>query len=182
VELKYFCNLAPDFSLNPNDNMNIYLIRHGDAERISLDKKDYDRELTPTGKIKLKSAVFNWNNTIKEFDFIITSPLVRAIQTANIIAEQYNASDKIVIDKKLSPGCDTGDIMEIANSLSGEEIAFVGHQPDFSEVLSDLISHKGAFIDFKKGAIAKISFDHKVKPADGTLEFLIPVSVFNTPS
>lgn len=161
--------------------MNIYLIRHGDAERISAEKKDADRELTQQGKIKLQAAVLNWGNLIKGFDFIVTSPLVRAIQTSNIIAKQYNASDKILIDRKLSPGCDADDIAEIANSLGGEEIAFVGHQPDMSEILSELVSSKGAYIEFKKGAVAKVSFGSKVKAASGTLEFLIPASVFNNP-
>ena len=159
--------------------MNIYLIRHGDAERISLDKKDFDRELTESGKAKLKSAVNNWKNLIKKFDHIVTSPLTRALQTANVIAEQYDALDKIIIDKKLSPGCDTDNIIEIANSLNGDDIAFVGHQPDLSEELSELISPKGAYVDFKKGAIAKISFGNKVKAGSGTLEYLIPVSSFN---
>jgi phosphohistidine phosphatase len=160
--------------------MNIYLIRHGDAEKISIGKKDSDRELTSTGRVKLKSAVINWKNLIKDLDFIITSPLTRAAQTANIIAEVYGAGDKIMIDKKLSPGSRTESIIEIANSLNGLEIAFVGHQPDLSEILSDLISPKAAYIDFKKGAIAKVSFGNKAGMARGTLEFLIPVSVFNS--
>jgi len=162
--------------------MNIYLIRHGDAEKISIGKKDFDRELTSTGRIKLKSAVLNWKNLIKRIDFIVTSPLARAVQTANIIAELYGAGDKILIDKKLSCGSRTESIIEIANSLDGEEIAFVGHQPDLSEILSDLISPKSAYTDFKKGAIAKISFGNKAGTAKGTLEFLIPASAFNSPS
>jgi phosphohistidine phosphatase len=162
--------------------MNIYLIRHGDAEKVSTGKKDFDRELTLPGRIKLKSAVLNWKNLIKEFNFIVTSPLTRAVQTANIIAELYGAGYNILIDKKLSPGSRTENLIEIANSLESEEIAFVGHQPDLSEQLSDLTSPKGAYIDFKKGAIAKVSFGNKVSIAKGTLEFLIPVSVFNSPS
>ena len=162
--------------------MNIYLIRHGDAEKVSIGKKDFDRELTSSGRIKLKSAVLNWKNLIKGLDHIVTSPLARAVQTANVIAELYGAEDKIVIDKKLSPGSRTENLVEIANSLSGEELAFVGHQPDLSEILSDLISPKGSYVDFKKGAIAKVSFGNKAGVAKGTLEFLIPASVFNSPA
>jgi phosphohistidine phosphatase len=160
--------------------MNIYLIRHGDAEKVSIGKKDFDRELTPAGRIKLKAAILSWKNLIKKFDNIITSPLTRAVQTANIIAEIYGAADRVLTDKKLSPGSRTESLIEIANSLEGEEIAFVGHQPDLSDFVSDLISPKGANIDFKKGAIAKISFGNKVSTGRGTLEYLIPVSVFNS--
>jgi phosphohistidine phosphatase len=162
--------------------MNIYLIRHGDTEKVSIGKKDFDRELTSSGRIKLKSAILNWKNIIREFNFIVTSPLVRAVQTANIIAELYGTGNNILIDKKLSPGSRTESLIEIANSLESEEIAFVGHQPDLSEQLSDLISTKSAYIDFKKGAIAKVSFGNKVSIAKGTLEFLIPSSIFNPPS
>ncbi len=158
--------------------MNIYLIRHGDAEKASISKKDFDRELTQSGKIKMKVAAESWKNLVDEFDYIITSPLVRTIQTAQIIAEIFGIENKIIPDRKLSPGCTTNSIIEVTNSLSGEDFAFVGHQPDLSDILSDLISNKGTFVDFKKGAIAKISFHNRVHQAKGTLEFLIPANVF----
>ena len=159
--------------------MNIYLIRHGDAEKAAAGKKDFDRELTQSGRIKMKTASENWKNLIDKFDFIISSPLVRTIQTTQIIAEVLGITNKIIPDRKLSPGCRVDSIIEMANSAGGEDIAFVGHQPDMSEILSDLISSKGIIIDFKKGAIAKISFHNKVQLAKGSLEFLIPASAFN---
>ncbi len=158
--------------------MNIYLIRHGDAEKAATGKKDFDRELTQSGRIKMKSAAESWKNLIDKFDCIVSSPLVRTIQTAQIIAETFDIKDKIIPDRKLSPGCSTESIIETANSFSGEDFAFVGHQPDMSEILSDLISVNGSIVDFKKGAIAKISFHNKAHLAKGTLEFLIPASVF----
>ena len=86
----------------------------------------------------------------------------------------FNYSGKIVVDKKLAPGCKTESIIELASSLDGKEIAFIGHQPDLSEHTSNLISIKGANIEFKKGAIAKISFENKIRLGKGTLEFLVP--------
>ncbi len=154
--------------------MNIYLIRHGDAEKSAIGKRDFDRELTEHGKLKLKETAGNWKSYIDTFDFIVSSPLVRAVQTAEIIKEVFNFGGKIIIDEKIAPGNNTESVVEIANSLKGDKIAFVGHQPDLSEHLSNLISHEGAFIEFKKGTVAKVSFSNKVKMGKGTLEFLIP--------
>lgn len=158
--------------------MNIYLIRHGDAEKVAIGKKDYDRELTPSGKLKLKSAAKSWKNIIDNFDCIYSSPLTRAYQTAQIIAEVFELKNKIIVDNKISPGCKSDSILELANAAGKEDIAFVGHQPDFSEILSELISNKDAYIEFKKGAIAKIVFGSKARLSRGILEFLIPASVF----
>lgn len=159
--------------------MNIYLIRHGDAEKAVVGKKDFDRELTQSGKLKMKAACESWKNLIDKFDFIVSSPLVRTIQTAQIISETFGIMNKIIPDRKLSPGCRVENIIEIANSLGGEDIAFVGHQPDMSEILSNLISSKIIYVDFKKGAIAKIPFHNKVHLAKGSLEFLIPANAYN---
>ena len=159
--------------------MNIYLIRHGEAEKSSINKKDFDRELTNPGKIKVKNAALAWSHYITPFDYLISSPLVRALQTAEIIAEYFEIKNEIIVDKRISTGGETSSIIEIANSLEAGNIAFVGHQPDFSEHLSVLISSNGANIDFKKAAIAKIYFPNKVHQSRGILEFLIPAGIFN---
>ncbi len=158
--------------------MNIYLIRHGDAERAGAGKKDYDRELTQSGRLKLKNAVSGWSSLAGNFDYIITSPLTRAVQTAEIIAEVLKPKNEIIIDKKIAPGSRTESIVEIANYLGGNDIAFVGHQPDFSEHVSALISSSGAYVEFKKGSIAKIAFHNKAHLSKGVLEFLIPAGTF----
>ena len=158
--------------------MNIYLIRHGDAEKAAIGKKDFDRDLTQSGRLKIKVAASGWKNFIASFDYIVSSPLIRALNTAKIIAEEYNFKKEIVIDKKLAPGSKTENLIEIANSLNYEDVAFVGHQPDMSEHLSNLISGNWANIDFKKGAIAKVSFNNKAHPSKGVLEFLIPAGTF----
>lgn len=158
--------------------MNIYLIRHGDAEKASLSKKDFDRKLTPDGEQKIKTAAEAWKNLIPDFTHIISSPLVRAIQTAEIVAAVYKFSGKIIIDKRLSLGSKTENIIDLTFEIMGNDMAFVGHEPDFSSHVSNLISSSGARVDFKKGMIAKISFDGKVRMGRGILEFLIPIKAY----
>jgi phosphohistidine phosphatase len=158
--------------------MKIYLIRHGDAEHGSLSKSDFERELTPSGIEKLKYAAAGWKQFIKPFDFIATSPLKRAIQTTNIIAEAYGLSDKIIIENRLACGSRTEDIINIANSIDADRIAFVGHEPDLSAHIANLVSGGNANFEFRKGMIARIEFGGKVRFSRGVLQFLIPCEVF----
>ncbi len=159
--------------------MNIYLIRHGDAEKASLNKKDFDRELTESGQVKIKNAAEGWTRIIPIFDEIITSPFIRAKQTAKLIADVFSHEKGIIIDNVMLSGSNTKDFIAVANSFEGENLAFIGHQPDCSDHLSNLISNSGLFVDFSKGMIAKISFNNKVRFSKGTLEFLLPAELFN---
>ncbi len=143
-----------------------------------IGKKDFDRELTPSGRIKFKNAAEHLKNIIPSFDFIVSSPFVRAFQTAQILGEVFGYTKEIITEKKLSPGGSTESVVEIANALDGGEIAFVGHQPDFGEHVSNLLSGEEIMVDFKKGTVAKISFNNKVRLTKGILEFLIPAGIF----
>ena len=158
--------------------MNIYLIRHGDAEKASANKKDSERKLTPDGEQKTKISAEGWKLLIPQFSHIITSPLLRALQTAEIIANVFDFPGKVITDKNLAPGNKTEALIDLANEMMGSDMAFIGHEPDFSEHVSHLISNSGAFIEFKKGMIAKISFGGKAKLFRGVLEFLIPAKAY----
>lgn len=158
--------------------MNIYLIRHGDAEKSSAKIKDSERQLTLEGNQKIKSAAEEWKLLVPQFTHILSSPYLRALQTAEIIRKAYNFPDSIITDKRLSPGNHTEELIDLTNQYLGHEMAFVGHEPDFSGHVSRLISSASAKIDFKKGMIAKISFSGKPKLNKGTLEFLIPTKAY----
>jgi len=158
--------------------MNIYLIRHGDAEKASVQKKDSERTLTPEGEQKIKTAAEGWKLLIPQFSHIISSPLVRALQTAEIVAQVYKFTGKIITDKRLMFGNKTEELINLANEIMGHDMAFVGHEPDFSEHVSRLTSNSGVKIDFKKGMIVKISFPAKAKISRGVLEFLIPSKAY----
>lgn len=158
--------------------MNLYLVRHADAEKTQPGKGDKDRELTREGKDIIQKTADKWVSFIKNPDFICTSPYIRAVETAEIIAESFEFEKEIIKDKALSSGGYTKDLITLVNSLGGEDILVVGHQPDLSEHVSNLISSKGALIEFKKAAIAKISFKDKADFSKGYLEYLIPPQVF----
>ena len=154
--------------------MNIFLIRHGKAEPAFQTKNDIDRELTEEGMNIIKRSVGFWKNGITSFDFIITSPFKRAVQTAEIISELMNYKNDLVKDSALSPGSSTRSVIQLAEMLEGENIAFVGHQPDMSYHISSLACNSQLNLKFSPASIAKLSFNGNPKPGKGILEFLIP--------
>lgn len=158
--------------------MNLYLVRHGAAEDKKPGGRDFDRELTEEGKKKMLTAAKGWKNIIPELDTLVSSPLVRALQTAEIVRKSYGLKDEVIQDNRLSPGSRTEDIISLINEMPGDDVAIFGHEPDFSTHVSRLISNSGAEVDFKKGAVAKIVFHGRARLSAGTLEFLIPVKAF----
>jgi phosphohistidine phosphatase len=158
--------------------MDLYLIRHGDAESISLAKPDHNRELTAKGRESIRKAAEMWKKIIKSFDVIASSPLIRAVQTAEIIADVFNYKEEIIVEKKITSGSKPEDLIDFIKSLDENNIAIIGHEPDLSRDLSALVSSSGMYAEFKRGYIAKIKFDGKVKSSRGILEFLIPLELF----
>ncbi len=158
--------------------MKLYLVRHGEAESISATRRDEDRKLTSEGKDNLAVASKNWHRFIKGIDQIISSPKVRALETAKVIKESLNHPHEIIIDKRLSGIGRTEDVIDLVNSLKCESVMIVGHEPDFSEYVSDLVSSSGMEINYKKGMLVKISFAAKVRKGGGTLELAIPLKAY----
>lgn len=154
--------------------MNIILFRHGDADNSSPGIKDSERKLTLAGEAKTRKNAELLKLYIGSPDYIITSPLIRAHQTAKIILEILRCKNEIIADKKLLPGSSAEDIIDLANYLNSQNILFVGHQPDLSNQVSELISPSEANVEFKKSAAAKISFNKKPALGKGVLELLIP--------
>lgn len=158
--------------------MNLYLIRHSIAEKISPDKKDFERELTSEGNKLLRTAVEYWKRIVPGLDLIISSPLTRASQTSEIIAELFNYSKEVIKDNHLANGAKTSDLIEILNSFNIENIACVGHQPDLSLHVSNFISSIGCVLHFPPASICKIRFNGKAKLSKGELIYLIPPEIF----
>lgn len=158
--------------------MNLYLIRHSIAEKASPARKDFERELTAEGKEVIKTAAFNWKHIIPQFDLIITSPLVRAVQTGMIIAETFNYTQALIKDNNLATGARTTDLIGILNTLDAENVACIGHQPDLSAHISNFIAMNGCWVHFPPAAISKIRFSGGARFSKGELIYLIPPDIF----
>lgn len=158
--------------------MNLYLVRHSLAEKISPVKKDFDRKLTEEGEELLKSAVDYWKRIVPAIDLIITSPLFRAVQTSEIISQSFGYEKEIIKDNHLGTGAKTSDLIEIINSLNVENIFCIGHQPDLSMHVSNFISKDGCVLHFPPASLCKIRFNGSAKFSKGELIYLIPPEIF----
>lgn len=150
--------------------MNLYLMRHGEAE--SQAGKD-EKVLSEIGKSKIRSLTFMLHNYIGGLDYVISSNLERAKETADIMRRSFSL-DSAMVDAQLNPGAIAEDILVLVNSLDAQNILLVMHEPDVSRCVSSLISDGYAKVPFQPATIVKISFDRDAKLNEGRLEFMIP--------
>jgi phosphohistidine phosphatase len=137
--------------------INLYIIRHGIAVDPAECSKDADRALTKEGDRKTRRIAQRLKELSLKFDIILTSPLVRARQTGQILLEE-GLSSQLEEFSALAPA---GDIknwltwLEITREKGVKEIAIVGHEPNLSQWAETLIwgEAKGVIILKKAGII-----------------------------
>jgi phosphohistidine phosphatase len=142
--------------------MNLYLLRHGLAVEPGTHgfAKDADRPLIPKGERKLWKIAEAIEAMAISFDLILSSPYVRARQTAEIIAEALNARKKVEFSDALVPAGSVKRLIESLNHLqpARENVLLVGHEPYLSELISLLVSGQVGFaVVMKKGGLCKLS-------------------------
>jgi phosphohistidine phosphatase len=138
--------------------MKLYLMRHGDAEPKDPLKyfNDADRPLTKEGKHAIKAIVDSLNKKGFRFDLILTSPYLRVLQTAEIMAKIN--SPKIEIETLLEPGFNLDDLRDILKeSKDLNSLLLVGHAPDLGNIIGELIGK--APLDMKKGSMVEIEIN-----------------------
>lgn len=124
----------------------IWLLRHGDAQDGSPDSA---RPLTDKGREQSRAAGAALAALGVEIDACLTSPKVRARDTARLACEQLDGVEPTE-EARLAGG--DFDALELAAGL-GDEVLLVGHEPDFSNAVRSLT---GARVDLKKGGLAGI--------------------------
>ena len=135
----------------------LYLIRHGlAAERGENFPDDTKRPLTNDGVQKLRKEAKALLELDITFDVILTSPLVRTRQTAEVIAAAFRNPPPIVNMPSLAPGgAHNAIIEELSKHHRRHHIALVGHEPGIGELAGRLIGLRRP-LEFKKGAICRI--------------------------
>jgi len=154
----------------------LYLIRHGIAAERGKDwPDDSKRPLTPAGISRLRKAARGLNALEIGFDQIVTSPLVRPRQTAEVFSEELKSKPPIATSDALAPaGTPAAVMQEIARHVRKPRVALVGHEPNLGELAAQLIGAR-APIEFKKGGICRIDFDVLPPKGAGALRwFLTP--------
>lgn len=158
--------------------MDLYFVRHGAAaSRASWDESDEARPLTKTGQTKFREAAEALAAAgALRIDLVLSSPLVRAKQTAKLLADACDPAPPMKIDDRLDPLFDLERLGGIlADNSDVASVAIVGHNPSFTEVLSQVTG--GGNLDVRKGAIALVNF-RDASTSVGTLMWLAPTQLF----
>ena len=154
----------------------IYLIRHGEAEeRGDAWPDDSKRPLTADGMSKLRKFARALKRLDVVLDVIVTSPLVRTRQTAEIFAGGLDPHPHLVTAESLAPGGSIAAVLsDLEKHAKRERIALVGHEPGMGELAARLIGSRHP-IPFKKGAVCRIDVEGLPPAGPGDLRwFLTP--------
>ena len=157
--------------------MNLYIIRHAIAvdEGASEYESDSERPLTDKGRKKMRQIAKALRNLGVEFDLILSSPYVRARETAEILADVFKMKKKIVFSDNLIPlGNPELLITEVNEKYPVASMAVVGHEPHLSTFVGLLTAENGKIdITLKKGGVCYLSADDLHHEHRATLEWLL---------
>jgi phosphohistidine phosphatase len=157
--------------------MDLILIRHAEAgERDPNSWPDDDlRPVSADGQRKQIAAAEGMLRLGIEFDFLVTSPLLRARQTAEILAQAYAWKEPPLADDILGHGCTTAAVVKLlAKFPPTASVALVGHEPAFSKVAAALVGRSAdAALRLRKSGIIGIRFDGPAVAGQGMLEYLL---------
>lgn len=151
--------------------MNLYILRHGDASQQSTD--DASRPLTSLGEQQAEWAAKALRSSDVAINLILSSPLLRAIQTAGIVQRELKVHELRQTDWLL-PGTEDNKLISEINSASKSTMLLVGHEPHLSMFTSLLISGtRNSQIDIKKGGLLCLNLVVPIQPGAGTLKWLL---------
>jgi len=158
----------------------IYLLRHAEAvpHKDPRYSHDADRPLTEAGAAKMRKAASGMRKLGLHFDRIITSPFVRARETAAIVAEVLEHRDRLVIEEALASGARWEKVKKALASgpaKQADAVVLVGHEPDLSKMTADIIGAGRTSITFKKGSLASIAVEAIPPKEPGSLAFLMTI-------
>jgi phosphohistidine phosphatase len=154
--------------------MEIYLLRHGIAEDHAPSGRDADRRLTDEGRQKLRRVLERAHAAGVNPSLILSSPLKRAIETAEIAARELGYEGKIVRSDSLTPDSSPSDVgSEIRTHRDESAVLLAGHEPLFSATVSWMLGSTHAMVEFKKGALIRIDVASPSAEPKGVLQWMI---------
>jgi phosphohistidine phosphatase len=152
----------------------LYLIRHAIAAERGEEWPDDDkRPLTARGVARFTEVVEGLKKLEAGVDEIFTSPLVRAKQTAELLAAGLPGKPTVKILDALTPGHTPGSLMaQLARTARRRRIALVGHEPSLGELAAHLIG-AGRALPFKKGGVCRIDVESLTSRRPGALTWFL---------
>jgi phosphohistidine phosphatase len=150
--------------------MELYFLRHGEADWPDWNKPDDERPLTKRGKKEMREVAKFLDRLNVRPDLIVTSLLPRAAQTAEIAADYLKA--KLRKDELLAPGFGMKNLAAVLKRHRARVLMLVGHEPDFTNIISGLT---GASLKLSKAGVALLDIDPESE--EGKLLWLFPPKI-----
>jgi phosphohistidine phosphatase len=158
--------------------MLLYLVRHG----IAMDREDpncppdTERPLTPRGMKRTHAAALGMLAMKVKPDAVLTSPWLRAVQTAEIFCEVIGFSSKKIIRSDALKGTSTpADLLRELSKMKAKEVICVGHEPHLHLVIGQILRTSAKITDLKKAGVACLELE-RISPPQGQLLALYPPS------
>jgi phosphohistidine phosphatase len=155
--------------------MQALIIRHAIAEEPEeFDGPDEFRPLTRKGRRKMLEAAQGLARLVKRIDVLASSPLIRAVQTAQILADEFHPAELLQRDE-LAPGATPEKLLAwLAKRDVGSTVALVGHEPNLSKFIAYASTHgRSEFVQLGKGAACMIEFEADPAPGTGVIAWLM---------
>ena len=158
--------------------MELYLLRHGLAVEHGAPgfEDDAARPLTPKGRRQLRKIAAAMKQMDLDLDLILSSPLPRAKQTAEIVAARLKLKKRLNFSNALAPDGDPAILFRQLERKrpAPEKLLLVGHEPDMSRLISRLVTGGAQLqMDFKKGGLCKLDAEKLKAGKCATLAWLL---------
>jgi phosphohistidine phosphatase len=154
----------------------LYFLRHGEAgDPAQWEGNDAERPLTDDGRRRMALEARTMRRLELGVDRVITSPLLRARQTAEIVAVELKRKDRLVTDSRLGPDFEPERLAEILrDNQDVHDLLLVGHEPSMSATIGRLVG--GGRVELKKGGLARTDVPDPSQ-LSAELEWLLPPRV-----
>jgi phosphohistidine phosphatase len=152
--------------------MKLVFIRHAAAVDRTPEISEASRYLTPEGRIFFRKTAHTILKNNVDPAVILTSPLIRAVQTAEILAETLSCCSPLILRNELQPGFGMQALTRLLDEYnSAAELVLVGHEPDLSTIIAFLLQLSGWF-SLKKGAAVKLKINPDSLPLSTEFKWL----------
>src|ERR1051326_3095816 len=154
--------------------MEIYILRHGEAQPRSEGVPEADRKLTPKGRRDVEGVAQLARAAKVQPDVVLSSPYSRAKETAEIAIRAFDAKPNLAETTALLPESSLKQVWkEIKSRSKSGQLLLVGHEPQLSALVAYLLGAPELRVDLKKGGLVRIQMDRLAAEPHGELKWIL---------
>ena len=156
--------------------MHLFFMRHAEAEPRQPSADDFQRPLTAQGRAQQRLVVRALAPILQPLDHLLSSPLVRARQTADIVTDTLRFPGPVEETPVLGADCTIGAVLQLLQGYPHQaRLLCVGHEPDMSRLSAIFLDGEGrSAMAFQPGTLIGLSFPGHPAPGRGSLRFFLP--------